>query len=139
MGGEEEENEINLTPMLDVVFIMLIFFIVTASFIKEAGIDVNRPDAPTSESVADANILIAISSNDEIWIDTPGERKFCSDDQMADSATRLPWGRLGRPEEIGRGVVFLCDPASDYITGSTLRIDGGINLPWWASRGSGAP
>ena len=41
MGGEEEENEINLTPMLDVVFIMLIFFIVTASFIKEAGIDVN--------------------------------------------------------------------------------------------------
>ena len=69
LRAEEEDNEINLTPMLDVVFIMLIFFIVTASFIKEAGIDVNRPDAPTSESVADANILIAISSNDEIWID----------------------------------------------------------------------
>jgi len=66
---EDEDNEINLTPMLDVVFIMLIFFIVTASFIKEAGIDVNRPDAPTSESVADANILIAISANDEIWMD----------------------------------------------------------------------
>jgi biopolymer transport protein ExbD len=69
MGQEEEENEINLTPMLDVVFIMLIFFIVTASFIKEAGIDVNRPDAPTSQAVEDANILIAISANDEIWID----------------------------------------------------------------------
>ena len=69
MGGDEEDNEINLTPMLDVVFIMLIFFIVTASFIKEAGIDVNRPDAPTAESIADANILIAISANDEIWID----------------------------------------------------------------------
>lgn len=69
MGGEEEENEINLTPMLDVVFIMLIFFIVTASFIKEAGIDVNRPDAPTAESQDDAAILIAISANDEIWID----------------------------------------------------------------------
>jgi biopolymer transport protein ExbD len=55
--------------MLDVVFIMLIFFIVTASFIKEAGIDVNRPDAPTSQRVEDANILIAISANDEIWID----------------------------------------------------------------------
>ena len=66
---DEEDNEINLTPMLDVVFIMLIFFIVTASFIKEAGIDVNRPDAPTSEKVEDANILIAISANDEIWID----------------------------------------------------------------------
>lgn len=69
IAAEEEENEINLTPMLDVVFIMLIFFIVTASFIKEAGIDVNRPDAPTAESVADANILVAISANDEIWID----------------------------------------------------------------------
>jgi biopolymer transport protein ExbD len=68
-GGEEEENEINLTPMLDVVFIMLIFFIVTASFIKEAGIDVDRPDAPTAESQDDAAILIAISAGDEIWID----------------------------------------------------------------------
>jgi biopolymer transport protein ExbD len=68
-SGEEEENEINLTPMLDVVFIMLIFFIVTASFIKEAGIDVNRPDAPTADSQDDAAILIAISAGDEIWID----------------------------------------------------------------------
>jgi biopolymer transport protein ExbD len=67
---EEEENEINLTPMLDVVFIMLIFFIVTASFIKEAGIDVNRPDAPVTETKPeDANILIMITSTDEIWID----------------------------------------------------------------------
>jgi len=69
MGADEDEAAIDLTPMLDVVFIMLIFFIVTASFIKEAGIDVNRPDAPTAEKVQDANILIAISSNDEIWID----------------------------------------------------------------------
>jgi len=69
MGGDEEENEINLTPMLDVVFIMLIFFIVTASFIKEAGIDVNRPEAVTADSMEDASILIAISANDEIWID----------------------------------------------------------------------
>ncbi len=67
--NEEEENEINLTPMLDVVFIMLIFFIVTASFIKEAGIDVNRPEAPTADEQADAAILVAISPNDEIWID----------------------------------------------------------------------
>ncbi len=67
---DEEENEINLTPMLDVVFIMLIFFIVTASFIKEVGIDVNRPDAPMTESKPeDANILVMINANDEIWID----------------------------------------------------------------------
>jgi len=68
--ADEEESEINLTPMLDVVFIMLIFFIVTASFIKEAGIDVNRPDAPVTESKPEeANILVMINANDEIWID----------------------------------------------------------------------
>jgi len=69
MGQEEEAEEINLTPMLDVVFIMLIFFIVTASFIKEAGIDVNRTLAPTADKQEDAAILVAISPNDEIWID----------------------------------------------------------------------
>jgi len=70
MAPEEEEDEINLTPMLDVVFIMLIFFIVTASFIKEAGLDVNRPDAPVTEvQPAEANILVAITANGEIWID----------------------------------------------------------------------
>lgn len=69
MGVAEEEDEINLTPMLDVVFIMLIFFIVTATFIKEAGIQVDRPDTITAESQEDAAILIAISANDEIWID----------------------------------------------------------------------
>ena len=66
---EEEESEINLTPMLDVVFIMLIFFIVTASFIKEAGIQVSRPDAFTADKQENAAILVAISPNDEIWID----------------------------------------------------------------------
>jgi len=70
MGQDDEGDEINLTPMLDVVFIMLIFFIVTASFIKEAGIDVNRPDAPVTETKPeDANILVVITANDEIWID----------------------------------------------------------------------
>ena len=67
--NEEEAEEINLTPMLDVVFIMLIFFIVTATFIKEAGIQVDRPNTTTAESQEDAAILIAISPNDEIWID----------------------------------------------------------------------
>jgi len=69
LGQEEESEEINLTPMLDVVFIMLIFFIVTATFIKEAGIQVERPDTTTADTQDDAAILIAISSNDEIWID----------------------------------------------------------------------
>ena len=69
LSVEEEENEINLTPMLDVVFIMLIFFIVTATFIKEAGIQVERPDTVTADTQDDASILVAISANDEIWID----------------------------------------------------------------------
>ncbi len=70
MGQDNDADEINLTPMLDVVFIMLIFFIVTASFVKEAGIDVNRPDAPITETKPeDANILIVIDMNDDIWID----------------------------------------------------------------------
>lgn len=69
MGEDEEGDEINLTPMLDVVFIMLIFFIVTATFIKEAGIQVERPDTMTADTQDDAAILIAISENDEIWID----------------------------------------------------------------------
>lgn len=65
---DEEEANIDMTPMLDVVFIMLIFFIVTASFVKEAGIDVNRPEAATAVKKDRANILIAISDKGEIWI-----------------------------------------------------------------------
>jgi biopolymer transport protein ExbD len=65
----EEESEINLTPLIDIVFIMLIFFIVTATFVKETGIDVNRPDAQTAVVQEKANILIAIDANDRIWID----------------------------------------------------------------------
>lgn len=65
----EDEAQIDLTPMLDVVFIMLIFFIVTASFIKEAGVEVNRPEASTSEPVENVNILVAINATNEIWMD----------------------------------------------------------------------
>ena len=96
-GGDDEENEINLTPMLDVVFIMLIFFIVTASFIKEAGIDVNRPDAPTAERVEDANILIAISPNDEIWID----RRLVDPRAMQTAAAQVPGSEVVVVEHAG--------------------------------------
>jgi len=66
---EEEAQAIDLTPMLDVVFIMLIFFIVTATFIKETGKEVNRPEATTADEKKNATILIAIGSDNEIWID----------------------------------------------------------------------
>lgn len=73
------------------------------------------------------------------WIDTPGERKFASEEALEKGGAKLPWKRMGRPEEVARGVVFVCDPASDYMTGSSLLIDGGITLPWWANRGSAVP
>ncbi len=63
------------------------------------------------------------------WTDTPGERKFFFEDELKTRGGALPWGRLARPDEIARGVVFLCDPASDYINGSTISIDGGALLP----------
>ncbi len=68
-SAEEQSGTIDLTPMLDVVFIMLIFFIVTASFVKEAGIQVVKPRAVTAEKIPNAKILIAVSNNNEIWID----------------------------------------------------------------------
>ncbi len=66
---DDDEATIDLTPLMDIVFIMLIFFIVTTSFIKESGIDVNRPSANTAERKEHGNILIAITANDEIWMD----------------------------------------------------------------------
>ncbi len=66
--ADEDSSAINLTPMLDVVFIMLIFFIVTATFVKESGIDVTRPDAETAVKQNRVAILIAIRDNNEIWI-----------------------------------------------------------------------
>ncbi len=65
---ETDEGEINITPMMDVVFILLIFFIVTASFVKESGIDVTKPNAQTAEQKERANILIAIDKNNQVWI-----------------------------------------------------------------------
>lgn len=66
---EEEAQAIDLTPMLDVVFIMLIFFIVTATFVKEAGKEVSRPDASTADEKPNATILIAVGADNEIWMD----------------------------------------------------------------------
>ncbi|MEL7296495.1 MAG: biopolymer transporter ExbD [Pseudomonadota bacterium] len=63
----EEETEINITPMLDIVFIMLIFFIVTTSFVKETGIDPTRPEAETASVRARSNILIGVTEQGDIW------------------------------------------------------------------------
>lgn len=66
---EEQDAEIDMTPMLDIVFIMLIFFIVTTVFVKEAGIEVNKPEAGLSVMPKNANIFIAVTEDGEVWMD----------------------------------------------------------------------
>ncbi len=66
---QDEDAKIDITPMLDVVFIMLIFFIVTASFIKESGAKVIKPEAVNAEQRPKASILLAIDENNDIWLD----------------------------------------------------------------------
>lgn len=68
-SSPEQSANIDMTPMLDIVFIMLIFFIVTTSFVKESGIDVNRPSAKTSDIKVQGNIIVGIKANGEVWID----------------------------------------------------------------------
>ena len=65
---KEDDTEINMTPMLDIVFIMLIFFIVTAVFVKESGVEVFKPTAENARAEKLASILIAIEADDDIWI-----------------------------------------------------------------------
>ena len=65
----EDETQVDITPMLDVVFIMLIFFIVTSTFVKESGVDVTRPDAETAVKTDALTIQIGITANNQIWFD----------------------------------------------------------------------
>lgn len=112
----KEETEINLTPMLDVVFIMLIFFIVTTSFVKEAGVEVNRPSAKSAEQKSKANILIAIRNNNEIWIDK----------RMVDiRSIRANIERL-KATNIQNSVVIQSD--TDSKTGTLVRVMDQIRL-----------
>ncbi|MFK8019632.1 MAG: ExbD/TolR family protein [Pseudomonadales bacterium] len=100
MARRKEDNDgaIDLTPMLDVVFIMLIFFIVTASFVKEAGIQIIKPAGVTSDP-RNAKILIAISADDKVWIDkSPVDKR----------SVRLHIERL-RSENPKGGVVLQAD------------------------------
>jgi glucose 1-dehydrogenase len=71
------------------------------------------------------------------WTDTPGERKHFTEEALRKAGPTLPAGRLARPDEIARGVLFLADPAAEYLNGTTLKVDGGLGLPWWSKRGTG--
>jgi len=71
------------------------------------------------------------------WVDTPGERKFFTEEQIQTGAKKLPWGRLGTPEETAKAIAFMLSDDADYMTGSVLTIDGGVSLPWWSNRDAG--
>ena len=66
------------------------------------------------------------------WTDTPGERQYSSEQELEEGGRRLPWGRLGTIEDLGKAATFLCSDAADYITGEVLRVDGGF----WLKRGT---
>ena len=64
----DEGQDLDITPLIDIVFIMLIFFIVTASFVKESGVEIDRPKADTAVMQSQGSILIGITAEDEVWI-----------------------------------------------------------------------
>ena len=68
-NNSSDEAAIDMTPMLDIVFIMLIFFIVTTSFVKEAGLEVNRPTASSAQTVKKGNIMVAVGAAGDVWVD----------------------------------------------------------------------
>jgi len=100
----DENSDINLTPMLDVVFIMLIFFIVTATFIKQAGIDVFRPEADTALTKPTVSVLVAINENGDIWIDN---------NRVEENAVRAHIERLHAENPKG-GLVVQADRGAKY-------------------------
>ena len=69
LSDAAQQGDVDLTPLLDVVFIMLIFFIVTASFLREQGIDVSRSDATTRPPVEASGILVVVDEGNRIWIE----------------------------------------------------------------------
>jgi biopolymer transport protein ExbD len=99
---DQEDHGIDLAPMLDFVLNLLIFFIITTSFVKEAGVVVTRPDAYTAEPRESGNILIAVRENGEIWMD----RRQFEVRQLRPAIERL---HLERPDDT---VVVIADKAS---------------------------
>lgn len=68
------------------------------------------------------------------WIDTPGEREFYSEEQIDEGQKKLPWQRIGQPDDVAKAVAYLSSDDADYVTGSTLSVDGGFALPWWSKQ-----
>jgi biopolymer transport protein ExbD len=99
---DHEDHGIDLAPMLDFVLNLLIFFIITTSFVKEAGVVVTRPDAYTAEPKESGNILIAVRENGEIWMD---RRKF----EIRQLRPAIEQLHIERPDDT---VIIIADKAS---------------------------
>ncbi len=95
-SGAGDDSDVNVTPLLDIVFIMLIFFIVTATFIKEPGVTVERPDADTAEEQRLVSVLVAIDSDNTIWI---------NQEQVPLDGVRAAIDRLRRENPRGSAVI----------------------------------
>ncbi len=95
-SGDTGEDDVNVTPLLDIVFIMLIFFIVTSTFVKEPGVDVNRPEAQTAKVRKFASILVAITEDNDIYINK---------DEVALEEVRINVEGLKRENPKGTAVV----------------------------------
>jgi len=95
--NEEEEAEINLTPMLDVVFIMLIFFIVTAVFVKDPGVEITRPTAASAFTPEKGSIFIAVTAGNEIWVDKRSVAQRVSEPQLKGCIRKIPKAESSLP------------------------------------------
>ena len=102
----EEESQVDLTPMLDVVFIMLIFFIVTSTFVKESGVDVTRPNAETAVPTDASSIQIGITSNNQIYFDK----------RLVDKRAVRANNEKGLAESPGAAVIIVADALSNTET-----------------------
>ncbi len=107
---EEEESQIDLTPMLDVVFIMLIFFIVTSTFVKEAGVDVSRPNADTAVVTESNSIQIGITAQNQIFMDK----------RLVDKRAVRANVERGLAENPGAAVIIVAD--SDSKTETLIEV-----------------
>ena len=99
----EDETQVDITPMLDVVFIMLIFFIVTSTFVKESGVDVTRPDADTAVKTDALTIQIGITANNQIWFDK----------RLVDKRAVRANVEKGLAESPGAAVIIVADALSN--------------------------
>ena len=101
------EDDVNVTPLLDIVFIMLIFFIVTSTFVKEPGVEINRPEATTATERKLASILVAITAEDEVWVNK---------DEVGLEGVRVAVEQLRRENPKGTAVVQVdADATSRYL------------------------